>query len=85
LVHFQSVYTVPATEAVKIEFESLKVPPDSKVATKVASITFYREYHFYFNFLLRVTLDFCDISGLVMFYVSMSSGFVLNLLTGIYC
>ncbi|XP_059479964.1 transmembrane protein 131 isoform X2 [Neocloeon triangulifer] len=47
----QSVYTEPATDAVKIEFESLKVPPDSKVATKIASITFYpdiayKEKHF---------------------------------------
>jgi len=39
----QNVYTVPATDAVEIKIEGSKVLADSKKATRVATITFYRE------------------------------------------
>lgn len=44
VVLLQNVYTVPATDAVEIKIEGSKVLADSKKATRVATITFYREF-----------------------------------------
>lgn len=45
--HLQNVFTVPASKAVKIDFHSIKVPPDSKIATEVAVIIFDRKLLFF--------------------------------------
>lgn len=50
-IKIQNIMSIPPSKALKIDFQPIKVPPDSQTATKVASLTFDCKC-FAFNFFL---------------------------------
>lgn len=47
VLSLQSIVATPVSKALKIDFQPVKVPPDSKSPTEVAVLTFDCEYNLY--------------------------------------